>query len=126
MGNAILGGIFASLNQMKRLSLETQTQQRLPTKSMAIVRRPDGAARVHRELGRCLQSKSLTIYENETARAIQDSDVILLACASHKPASILQQNGVRDALSGKLLMHILAGVSTEDVIRRCHLFSIEK
>ena len=115
MGNAILGGIFASLNQIDGLASETQTQQRLPTRFIATVRRPEGGARIRKELGHYPQSANLTIYENETARAIQDSDVILLACAPDKPATILQQDGVRDALSGKLLVHILAGVSTKDI-----------
>ncbi|KAI5361940.1 Putative pyrroline-5-carboxylate reductase, 6-phosphogluconate dehydrogenase-like domain superfamily [Septoria linicola] len=115
MGNAILGGIFQSLKELNNTDTGSKERQSLPTKFIATVRRPAAADRVRQELSHYSQLEHLTIYENDNARAAQEADVVLLACAPNQPASILQQQGVKEAISGKLLIHILAGVSTSDV-----------
>lgn len=112
MGIAILGGIFASLSSKERPST---TQERIPNRFVASVRRPQAAKRILDELSQYQQSKDLIIYEHDNVSAIKDADIILLCCAPHTPAEILQKEGVREALSGKILVHILAGVTNDDI-----------
>ncbi|KAF2215279.1 hypothetical protein CERZMDRAFT_36019 [Cercospora zeae-maydis SCOH1-5] len=113
MGNAILGGIFQSLNEQGELS--QSSEERLPSRFIASVRRTEGARRVKKELGHYPQFEKLAIYQNDNTAAAKEADVVILACAPNKPASILESPGMREALSGKLLIHILAGVSAKDI-----------
>ncbi|KAM3416806.1 hypothetical protein BST61_g8397 [Cercospora zeina] len=113
MGNAILGGIFQSLNEQGKFS--QSSEERLPRRFLASVRRTEGAQRIQKELGHYTQFEKLAIYQNDNTAAAKEADVVILACAPNKPASILKSPGMGDALSGKLLIHILAGVSTNDI-----------
>ncbi|PPJ51881.1 hypothetical protein CBER1_09063 [Cercospora berteroae] len=120
MGNAILGGIFQSLNEQDKLHQSSEERKIIPNKFVASVRRPEGAQKVKQELGHYSQFEKLSIYQNDNTSAAKESDVVILACAPNKPASILQSPGMKEALSGKLLIHILAGVSVKDILELLH------
>jgi pyrroline-5-carboxylate reductase len=47
--------------------------------------------------------------------AVQQSSVVLLACKPASLSAVLAEDGMRDALSGKLLISVLAGVSAQQI-----------
>lgn len=51
-----------------------------------------------------------TVLENDNLHGIQEADIVILACKPHLAEAILQEEGIREALQGKLLISILAGV----------------
>ncbi|PIA94858.1 Pyrroline-5-carboxylate reductase [Cercospora beticola] len=120
MGNAILSGIFQSLNEQNKLHQSSSDRQLIPSRFVASVRRPEGAQKIKSELRHYPQFEKLSIYQNDNTSAAKEADVVILACAPNKPASILQAPGMKEALSGKLLIHILAGVSVKDVQEQLH------
>jgi len=54
---------------------------------------------------------SVKIISGENLAAAQQADVIILCCKPQQAHVILSQNGMREALEGKLLISILAGVT---------------
>ena len=121
LGIAILSGILSSLSSvgtLARSSSGTSTPledfpSRTPSKFIACITRPQSAKRVRSELS-CL-TDSLTILQNENVRGAREADVILLACKPYNLATVLQEDGMREALQGKLLISILAGVPVAQI-----------
>ena len=125
MGIAILSGIFAALDSLQssshtKSSSGTSTPAssvdlpaRLPSRFIACVRRPQSAQRIKSSLSP--NRSSLTILENENLRGVQDADVVLLGCKPQMVGDILSAPGIRDALKGKLLISILAGVPVPQI-----------
>lgn len=50
-------------------------------------------------------------------RAIKDADVVLFAVKPVKRKDVFSAPGVREALRGKLIISIMAGISTQEIIR---------
>lgn len=113
MGTAVLGGILDSLESTESsgTNVSEKTPLRLPTRFNACVKSARGASRVHSELDR--YNANLQVFENDNLTAIQEADVILLACEPHGLEHLLQAEGMNKALAGKLLISILAGVSQQ-------------
>ena len=57
----------------------------------------------------------LTVYQNENIKGVQEADVIILGCKPWMLKDLLDVPEVRDALKGKLLISILAGVTAEQI-----------
>ncbi|KAK4443940.1 pyrroline-5-carboxylate reductase dimerization-domain-containing protein [Podospora aff. communis PSN243] len=121
MGIAILSGILTSLQDMRSSSSLTPSPSgtstpaeelptRLPSRFIACVRRPESAKKVKAALAP-YPSSSITIVQNDNVAATAKADVILLACKPYMVKDILSEPGMRDALKGKLLISILAGVT---------------
>ena len=121
LGIAILSGILSSLSSagtLARSSSGTSTPledlpSRTPSKFIACITRPQSAKRVRSELS--YLTDSLTILQNENVRGAREADVILLACKPYNLATVLQEEGMREALQGKLLISILAGVPVSQI-----------
>ncbi|KAK0630832.1 pyrroline-5-carboxylate reductase dimerization-domain-containing protein [Bombardia bombarda] len=132
MGIAIMSGILASLQEMagpKPLqalhslqaassSSGTSTPQeevpaRLPSRFIACVRRPESAKKVKAALREHLSA--VTIVQNENVPAAQKAEVILLACKPYMVVEVLSEPGMAEALHGKLLISILAGVPVQQI-----------
>ncbi|KAL3419296.1 pyrroline-5-carboxylate reductase [Phlyctema vagabunda] len=114
MGIAILSGILNSLKESSSAkgstaSTEEETPSRLPTKFIACVRRAESAAKIKRALNSD-DDQAVRIVQNDNAQACRDADVVLLGCKPYMVKDILAQEGMRDALHGKLLISICAGV----------------
>ncbi|KAF9885557.1 delta 1-pyrroline-5-carboxylate reductase [Aspergillus nanangensis] len=58
------------------------------------------------------------VLHAQNVRAMQTADVILLACKPFLAAEILREPGVQDALAGKFVISIMAGM-TPDEIAEC-------
>ncbi|KAK9446245.1 Pyrroline-5-carboxylate reductase [Metarhizium brunneum] len=57
----------------------------------------------------CQRQDKLRIYQNQNERAVDESDVIILATDPADVASVLTAQGMRDNLVGKLLISVSAG-----------------
>jgi pyrroline-5-carboxylate reductase len=109
MGIAILGGIMDSLNSSSPSSEQEQNlPPRLPSRFNATCRSDRSASRIRSELEK--YNANLHIIQSDNVRAIKEADVVLLACKPFYVKDVLQAEGVREALEGKLLISILAGV----------------
>ena len=80
--------------------------------------RPASAKRIRNELSHL--TSSLTILQNENLRGVKQADVVLLACKPYNLTAVLQEEGMREALAGKLLISILAGVPVSQIEDTIH------
>jgi len=106
MGIAILGGILDSLASDSKD--DTPTPAKLPTRFHACVKSAKGAKRVENELSK--HKEKVQIHQGDNLKAVQDAEVVLLGCKPQMAAGILDNDDMRAALKGKLLLSILAGV----------------
>jgi pyrroline-5-carboxylate reductase len=125
MGIAILSGILSSLYEIqpqKSLFLQStsgtstpaeEIPSRLPSKFIACVRRPESAKKIKKALAAHL--KAVKIVQNDNVAACQEADVVLLGCKPYMVKDILEVEGMKAALSGKLLISICAGVPVEQI-----------
>ena len=112
MGIAILSGIMASLRETPDQDSEL-VPERLPARFIACVRRDASKKKIENSLAS--YSDLLTICVNNNVRALKEADVILLACKPQMIEEILRESGIVEALAGKLLVSILAGVPVEQI-----------
>lgn len=124
MGVAILSGILTSLAEMQgpkplqtlRSGASTpmdDVPQRLPSRFVACVRTAAGAKRVKGTLWE--HSSILKVLHNDNVAAVQQSEVVLLACKPWTIKEILSEPGIAKALHGKLLISVCAGITVEDI-----------
>ena len=90
-----------------------ETPERTPTHFIACCTRDASADRIHAALEHF--TENLTVLIRENVRAAQDADVIMLGCKPHQLVTVLQEPGMREALEGKLLISILAGVPVPQI-----------
>ena len=57
----------------------------------------------------------MTSLQNENIRGVQEANVIILGCKPYMLKDVLDVEGMREALKGKLLISILAGVSAMQI-----------
>ncbi|KII88585.1 hypothetical protein PLICRDRAFT_41774 [Plicaturopsis crispa FD-325 SS-3] len=83
-----------------------------PSRFIACVSREESARKL-RETFAALGGLGSTVevVASKNLESIQQSDVILLCCKPQLAHSILGEEGIREALEGKLLISILAGVT---------------
>jgi pyrroline-5-carboxylate reductase len=113
MGIAILSGILADLESPKfktpsssGTSTPLEAPFRLPSRFIACVRRPESAKRIQK----ALDGYEVKVVKNENVAACKEADVILLGCKPYMVNDILAVDGMKEALEGKLLISICAGV----------------
>ncbi|CUS08137.1 unnamed protein product, partial [Tuber aestivum] len=126
MGVAILSGILSSLTSLRLPSASgtsTPTAALLPTRFhdasknptclpsrfIACVKRPESASRVRRAF-EGFASIPVEVYTGSNVEGVRRADVVLLGCKPQMYAEILGEEGMCEALEGKLLVSILAGV----------------
>jgi pyrroline-5-carboxylate reductase len=125
MGIAILSGILSSLYEIqapKQLFLQSpsgastpaeEVPSRLPSRFIACVRRPESAKKIKQALAAHL--KAVKIVQNDNVAACWDADVVLLGCKPYMVNDILAVDGMKEALKGKLLISICAGVPVTQI-----------
>ncbi|KAH9823630.1 pyrroline-5-carboxylate reductase [Teratosphaeria destructans] len=123
MGTAVLGGILDSLGGKpeKAGAQKVTLPERLPSRFIAVVQSAASADRLRKELRQYALSSKVSICQGDhgkTIAAVAESDVVLLACKPHSVEPLLQAEGIRDALKGKLLVSICSGV-TNDRLKSC-------
>ncbi|KAK3177019.1 Pyrroline-5-carboxylate reductase [Lepraria neglecta] len=121
LGIAILSGILSSLSSLKtpaRSTSGTTTPSedlppRTPSLFITCITRPQSAKRIKAELSHL--TDALSILQNENVRGVREADVVLLACKPYNLLAVLQEEGMKEALQGKLLISILAGVPVSQI-----------
>jgi hypothetical protein len=145
MGVAILSGVFSSLqsrpfgasssNAQPESGYSTPTQSfslsapeaSLPGKFVATVGREETVRKLQKTLGEIefvksgrLGSDGIQVVPGEgNLEAVKGSDVILVCCKPQMVAGILQQDGMQEALEGKLVISICAGVRLDQLKELC-------
>jgi len=117
LGTAILSGIFDSLSSSQNTENESDLPAQLPKRFNACVKRAESASRLKSLLNN--PSITLKVFENDNLSGIKDADIVLLGCKPYMIKPILAAEGIKEALKGKLLLSILAGVpesQIEDVL----------
>ncbi|KAF9736977.1 hypothetical protein PMIN03_001470 [Paraphaeosphaeria minitans] len=115
MGIAIMGGVMASLAAAKTQSAISDAPKDTPNLANFIA--CDAWAPAEEKVKAALGHYNfpLTTLTNNNLEGIQKGDILLLSCKPHIFKDILGEDGVREALRGKVLVSILAGVTQEQI-----------
>lgn len=118
-----MSGILSSISNLDRSTPQPSPSgfttpsedllETIPRRFVACVTRPASAKRIGKALSNL--TDNLTILQNENVRGVQEADVVLLGCKPQMVSSILSVSGMKDALQGKLLISILAGVPVSQI-----------
>lgn len=127
MGVAIISGVITSLqsrpNTLEIPKWESHTpgtstptadspDPSLPSFFNATVTRLESAQKLQNTFGLLGGlGTSVQVLVGENLKAVQQADVVILCCKPHQAYPILSQIGMQEALVGKLLISILAGVT---------------
>jgi len=134
MGIAVLSGVVQSLDSSLRLQREFQAAKweshtpgtltpvctpdaSLPARFIACVSRDESVTKLRatfRELGSL--GAGIEVVAGQNVTSAKQADVVLLCCKPQLAHTILGEQGMRDALHGKLLISILAGVTIHQLI----------
>lgn len=118
MGIAILGGILDSLSSPDgpgQSKADGPSPHRLPKRFNACVRSDASKKRIQSELGQYPTFSQLKIRQNENIEAVSQADIVLLGCKPYMVADILRNREMAEALKGKLLISICAGVTEQQI-----------
>ncbi|KAF9264768.1 pyrroline-5-carboxylate reductase [Marasmius fiardii PR-910] len=134
MGISVLSGVIESLDTQTRLiGLEKweshtpgtitpeETEPSLPRRFIACVSREESALRLQktfRSLGG--RAEKIEVVFSKNVEAVRESDVVLLCCKPQTAHIVLNEPGMKDALDGKLLISILAGVTISQLASWVH------
>lgn len=110
MGIAIANGILSSLATGQSAPGE-ELPETLPNKFIACVRSDSSAKRVRDALSE--HAAKVKVVQNDNLAAVQEAQVILLGCKPYMIKDVLGQPGMADALKGKMLISVCAGVTAE-------------
>ncbi|KAF8831382.1 hypothetical protein HHX47_DHR1000382 [Lentinula edodes] len=127
MGIAIISGVIDSLDVSRiPYNLEkweshtpgtltptgSPSDQTSPSRFLACVQREVSAVKlkgVFASMG--VLAQNIEIFVSQNVQAAQQSDVVILCCKPQLAHSILSEPGMKEALDGKMLISILAGVT---------------
>jgi pyrroline-5-carboxylate reductase len=118
MGIAIMGGVMASLAASKTQAVlspnsSSTPPKKLPSKFIACDTWKPAEEKVKAALGH--YNFPLTTLTNDNITGAKEADILLLSCKPHGFKDILGEEGMRDALAGKILVSILAGVTQPQI-----------
>lgn len=118
MGIAIMGGVMSSLAKAKTASVtspDSSAAKNTPNlQSFIACDAWSGAeSAVKKALGH--YSFPLQTLTNQNLKGVQQADIVLLSCKPYGYKDILGEAGVKDALKGKVLVSILAGVTQQQI-----------
>ncbi|KAG6845735.1 hypothetical protein H0H87_005001 [Tephrocybe sp. NHM501043] len=128
MGIAVLSGVVDSLDITSKLASrsplkwESHTPGTLtptgvpdatiPARYIACVNRLETAAKLQKTFGSLgALGSTIEVVASQNVPSVQQADVILLCCKPQMAQTILEEPGMKEALDGKLLISILAGVT---------------
>ncbi|KAJ6630622.1 pyrroline-5-carboxylate reductase [Mycena sp. CBHHK59/15] len=133
MGIAILSGVIDSLDSSNSRTgraaskWESHTPGTLtpvgppdasvPDRFIACVGREESANKLRSIFGALgALGAGVEVVASRNLEAVQKADVVLLCCKPQLAHSILGETGIKEALDGKLLISILAGVTMSQII----------
>ena len=86
-----------------------------PTHYIACVRTTKSVQRLKKELAKFPHPVPVTILQGENVRAVQAADTVLLGCQPQDLETCLGVPAIKKAITGKLLISILAGVTIPQI-----------
>lgn len=87
-----------------------------PNKFIACVRRPESAKRIRQAISQFpTVMDSVTVLQNDNLKGVQAADVVILGCKPYMVKDLLNEPGIKEALAGKLLISICAGVPVDQI-----------
>ncbi|GLA07599.1 hypothetical protein AnigIFM60653_008834 [Aspergillus niger] len=104
MGSAILNGLLDA----------TRTQAGKVNHFIISTKTAASAERLRSQYAE--DASRVTIAHDSNRRAMREADIILLACKPFLAKGILSAPGVGEALSGKLVISIMAGMTPTDIL----------
>ncbi|MCJ1389412.1 delta 1-pyrroline-5-carboxylate reductase [Xylographa bjoerkii] len=124
LGTCIVSGILSSLSDLQHPTLQSKTPsgfttpaedlpENIPRRFIACVTSKTSVRRIEKALSSL--TDNLTILQNENLRGVREADVILLGCKPYNLKAVLSERGMQEALRGKLLISILAGVPVSQI-----------
>lgn len=111
MGTAILLGVLSA--QASRF--KTDGAHLLPTRFVACVRRPELADSIRSKLLSQALESTVSVSTNNNVAAVNEADIVLLACQPHLFKQVLEEPGMPAALQKKPIISVLAGVTSEEI-----------
>lgn len=108
-----LSSSIASLSTTDNESSEDDLSQ-LPTRFIACVSRVESGRRLKKEVFPKSQY-DVEVLVGENVKAAKEADVILLACKPNMVQDILAEDGMKEALKGKLVVSICAGLRIQQM-----------
>ncbi|EED18484.1 pyrroline-5-carboxylate reductase, putative [Talaromyces stipitatus ATCC 10500] len=115
MGTAILDGILRTLT----LASPSSSAQLRPSRFIACVNHAESVKRLERHYAQFFGSTpspvQISVWQNKTAEAVKQANIILLACQPSQAAKILGDPLARGHFSHKLLLNICVGVSVSRI-----------
>ncbi|KAJ2973726.1 hypothetical protein NUW58_g8864 [Xylaria curta] len=111
MGTAILLGVLSA----QASHTKSDGANLLPSRFRACVRRPESADSISSQLPPQALGSTVTLHTSNNVSVVQEADMVLLACQPHLVKPILEEPGMAAALEGKLIMSVLAGVTSEEI-----------
>ncbi|KAG6919933.1 hypothetical protein DXG01_013282 [Tephrocybe rancida] len=132
MGIAVLSGVVDSLDITSKLTKTTQLKWEshtpgtltptgppdatAPSRYIACVNRPETASKLQQTFGTLgALGSTIEVVAGQNVPSVQQADVILLCCKPQMAQAILEEAGMKEALDGKLLISILAGVTIRQI-----------
>ncbi|KAF8803487.1 pyrroline-5-carboxylate reductase [Phlegmacium glaucopus] len=131
MGIAVLSGVIDSLDILSKFRddfpkweshtpgtltpvqpLDGHPDSSVPSRFLACVSREDTARKLEKIFGDLGQlGSAVEIFASNNLEPVQSADVVLLCCKPQVAHAILAEPGIKEALNGKLLISILAGIT---------------
>ncbi|KAG5728305.1 Pyrroline-5-carboxylate reductase [Termitomyces sp. T112] len=128
MGIAILSGVVDSLDITSKLAKPSQSKWEshtpgtltptgppdatIPARYIACVSRNESALKLQKIFGALgALGSGIEVVAGQNVSSAQQADVVLLCCKPQMAQAILESPGMKEALEGKLLISILAGVT---------------
>ncbi|KEF52454.1 uncharacterized protein A1O9_11695 [Exophiala aquamarina CBS 119918] len=104
LGTAILRGLLTANNA-----------NLTPAEVRASVVSKASAVALRETLRSISEKVAVNVYQGQNVTVAQESNIIILACPPQFMTTTLGEGGMQDALRGKLLISVLAGVTTQSI-----------
>jgi len=121
IGTSILEVLLNTLSQPcpnhQHHTLPVLPMKLMPSRFIACVNTQESMLRLRNQFGRFARSSypNVQISQGGAAEAVQQADVILLACQASQAAEILADPSLRDNLIGKLLLSTCADLPVQQI-----------
>lgn len=107
MGGAVLNGILTA-------AFTNPTDPKPISQFIACTKSASSAERIKAAIGPAHRD-IIKVVSGQNVQTMRESDVVILGCKPFMADEVLRENGVREALAGKLVISMLAGQSCENL-----------
>lgn len=107
MGGAVLNGILAA-------AFSSPAEPRPISRFIACTKSASSAARIKANIAAQHQD-IIKVVSGQNVPTMREADIVILGCKPFMADEVLREEGVREALAGKLVISMLAGQSCNDL-----------